>query len=414
MEALLIFLSVILFLIIGAFFGGRIYQGKKNLKQHLEQIEHQRKALEVIEKQHYETLSKISEELKLKQKALIAIEHKIDGYGNQYLIPNIQLIDELAEQYDYNNSGKRLKECRLQMRQMLKTGWAITGNNPTHANLLLDFFNTKAEDLLTRVKQENYGILKQELADVYALTQYYAKKIMLEAEISFSYYEVRQNELKWASIVHAFKQAEREELKIARELERENERAQREYEKAIANAEAEENRIKEEMAKTRLAVASATAAQKAKYEAQLATLTQRLKDAEEKNQRALSMAQQTKAGYVYMISNIGSFGNNVMKIGMTRRLEPMDRIDELSSASVPFVFDVHAMIYSEDAPALERKLHQVFDEQRVNKVNFRKEFFRITPFEAHEKLKELGIHAQFKMQATAEQYRETLLLEQQR
>jgi len=101
-----------------------------------------------------------------------------------------------------------------------------------------------------------------------------------------------------------------------------------------------------------------------------------LKEAEEKNKRAQSMAELTKSGHVYVISNIGSFGDDVLKIGMTRRLDPMDRVDELGDASVPFDFDVHAMIYSDDAPALEKELQAIFAKHQVNKVNCRKEFFR--------------------------------------
>jgi hypothetical protein len=89
------------------------------------------------------------------------------------------------------------------------------------------------------------------------------------------------------------------------------------------------------------------------------------------------MAQQTRAGNVYVISNIGSFGEDVFKIGMTRRLEPLDRVKELGDASVPFPFDVHMMIFSEDAPALEAALHRKFNHERVNRVNLRKEFFRV-------------------------------------
>jgi hypothetical protein len=100
--------------------------------------------------------------------------------------------------------------------------------------------------------------------------------------------------------------------------------------------------------------------------------------AAEMKQKAVSMAQLTKAGHVYIISNIGSFGDKVFKIGMTRRLEPLDRVKELGDASVPFEFDVHAMIYSENAPDLERRLHTAFAEDRVNLVNPRKEFFHVS------------------------------------
>jgi hypothetical protein len=110
----------------------------------------------------------------------------------------------------------------------------------------------------------------------------------------------------------------------------------------------------------------------------MASLQQQLAEAEARNQRARSMAEQTRAGNVYIISNIGSFGDGILKIGMTRRQDPMDRIHELGDASVPFEFDVHAMIATHDAPALERELHARFDDRRVNRINPRKEFFRVT------------------------------------
>ncbi|TNC48203.1 GIY-YIG nuclease family protein, partial [Klebsiella quasipneumoniae] len=99
-------------------------------------------------------------------------------------------------------------------------------------------------------------------------------------------------------------------------------------------------------------------------------------DVHKQYERAKSMAQMTKQGHVYVISNIGSFGENVYKIGMTRRLEPLDRVSELSGASVPFEFDVHAMISCDDAPALEYALHNKLSSERMNKVNLRKEFFK--------------------------------------
>ena len=125
------------------------------------------------------------------------------------------------------------------------------------------------------------------------------------------------------------------------------------------------------------------------------------------------MAQQTKSGHVYVISNIGSFGENVLKIGMTRRLEPLDRIRELGDASVPFEFDVHAMIFSEDAPSLERELHKRFALSQVNKVNNRKEFFRIDLGELRRTIEARGLdEVHWTMLAEARQYRETLALEQ--
>jgi hypothetical protein len=122
------------------------------------------------------------------------------------------------------------------------------------------------------------------------------------------------------------------------------------------------------------------------------------------------MAQQTKRGHVYIISNIGSFGEQVYKIGMTRRLEPEDRIKELGDASVPFSFDIHAMIFSEDAPNLEAELHKAFASRKVNMLNYRKEFFKVTLNEIEQKVKEIGLKTEFIRIPEAMEYRETLVI----
>ncbi|WP_234647214.1 GIY-YIG nuclease family protein [Dyadobacter sp. CY356] len=134
--------------------------------------------------------------------------------------------------------------------------------------------------------------------------------------------------------------------------------------------------------------------------------------AEEKNQRALSMAQQTKSGNVYIVSNIGSFGENVFKIGMTRRLEPLDRVKELGDASVPFEFDVHSMIYSDNAPALERELHKKFLRLQMNKVNPRKEFFKVALNDIKDEVDRMNINAKWTMISEARHYRESLAIEE--
>lgn len=162
--------------------------------------------------------------------------------------------------------------------------------------------------------------------------------------------------------------------------------------------------------KSRSEVASSNAEQRAKFEEEAALLNQKLAEAEAKNQRALSMAQQTQKGNVYIISNAGSFGDEIFKIGMTRRLEPMDRVDELSDASVPFDFDVHAMIPCEDPPALEAALHHAFDDLRINQVNFRKEFFRVPLERVRSLITEKGIDASFTMLADAHEWRETQVI----
>lgn len=119
-----------------------------------------------------------------------------------------------------------------------------------------------------------------------------------------------------------------------------------------------------------------------------------------------------KAGYVYIISNVGSFGENVFKIGMTRRLDPEERVNELGSASVPFKFDVHSFIFSEDAVGLENALHSKFDDRRVNKVNMRKEFFRVSLDELEAAVNEIDPTADFRRVVPAAEYNASLSSDQ--
>lgn len=355
--------------------------------------------------------ARLKDKIHIARQAEQAIERKIAGYGDEYLIPATQLIDETADEYGSREAAAKLKTHRQTMRGMIKDGTAAIGQDKAVSKILLDFYNAKTEELVARVKHDNYGKLKQELADLFALTEYHAKQADFAARINPEYHAVRQQELKWASVLHVLKMEEREEQRAIREAAREEERSRREYEKALKEAKREEALIQAAMDRARAAIALAAAEQKAQYEAELAELSAKLQEAESKNQRALSMAQQTRAGHVYLISNIGSFGDNIIKIGMTRRLEPLERVRELGDASVPFLFDVHAIIYSDDAPALEKELHRAFNHARVNKVNHRKEFFRISPAELKQKLAEMGVDAHFTLAAEAAEYRETRRIE---
>lgn len=147
--------------------------------------------------------------------------------------------------------------------------------------------------------------------------------------------------------------------------------------------------------------------ERAKFEARIAELQAMLAAVAEKKEEIVHL-QNGKAGTVYVISNLGAFGDDVFKIGMTRRQEPQDRIDELGDASVPFEFDVHSFIFSEDAVALENKLHTILDKKRLNKVNRRKEFFKISLDELQKLVYEIEPTASFNMTMTAEEYRQSL------
>lgn len=159
-------------------------------------------------------------------------------------------------------------------------------------------------------------------------------------------------------------------------------------------------------------LASASDVEKELYQEKINELTQQL-DKLDKDEKAIDYREKNaKAGYVYIISNIGAFGDGVYKIGMTRRLEPEERIDELSGAAVPFNFDIHAMIFSDNAPDLEAKLHKHFEKDRVNKINGRKEFYR-TNIDEIEKVVKANYDKTIEINKVpeAEQYRESQQIE---
>lgn len=345
-----------------------------------------------------------------------ALKNVIEGYGDQYLIPTHSLLDELAEEFGFTEAGQELKRARDRVRAMVKSKQTATCDyveavrRDTAIAFVTDAFNGKVDTILARAKNDNFGTLRQEILDAFTLVNTNGAAFR-DARILPEFRDARIDELRWATVAQELKLKEREEQRAIKERLREEERAQREFERALKEAAKEEELLKKAMEKVQKQVATATAEERARFEAQLQDLNQKLADAEARSQRALSMAQQTKSGHVYVISNIGSFGEHVYKIGMTRRLEPQDRVRELGDASVPFEFDVHALIYSDDAPRLERDLHRRFLRTQVNKVNPRKEFFRVPIAAIRSELDGLGMNTSWTMTAAAREYRETLAIE---
>lgn len=346
-----------------------------------------------------------------------AMRNVIDGYGDRYLKPTYSLLDELAQTYGFDEAGKQLKLARERTALMVEHRRAATSEYVEHHRLktaiefIVDAFNGKVDSILSKSKKDNYGTLEQQIKDAFALVNHNGSAFR-NTRIRPEYLEARLEELRWATAVMLVREKDREEQRAIREQMREEERARREIERALKDAEKEEAAIERAMEKMRRQIEQASEEQRQKYEADMASLQQRLQEAEARSQRAMSMAQQTKAGHVYVISNIGSFGEDVFKVGMTRRLEPLDRVRELGDASVPFAFDVHAMLWSEDAPALERALHIEFAKAQVNKVNPRKEFFRVPLAELKAAVEQRGIEASWTLAAEAAEYRETLAIEQ--
>lgn len=351
------------------------------------------------------------------EKTALAMKRMIEGYGDEWLKPAYSLLDELASELSYTDAGQSLKEARALTARMVKSGMAancdyVEDLRRTNAiQFIVDAFNGKVDSILSKVKHDNYGILEQQIKDAYQLVNKNGAAFR-NAHILPGYLEARLDELKWAVIAQELRKKAAEEQKELRDRIREEEKARREYERAQKEAAKEEAMLQKAMEKAKAMLASASEAQRAQYEAQLVDLEEKLKAAEEKNQRALSMAQQTKHGTVYIISNVGSFGENVYKVGMTRRLDPFDRVRELGDASVPFPFDVHAFIECDDAPALETALHHELALAQMNKVNPRKEFFRADLSVIKKLVEEKGLEASWTMAAQAAEYRESLAIEE--
>jgi hypothetical protein len=393
---------------------------KENAKNILDSATQQSgKIIEDANKKAQEIAGKAYDALKhseLYEQTAKAMKNIIEGYGDEYIIPEKSLLDDLAEDFGFTQAGEELKRARDRTKSMVKNKTAAMcdyveqNRKDTAINFILDAFNGKVDSILSRVKHDNAGTLAQEIKDAFTVVNYNGHAFR-DAQISEEYLAARLDELKWGETAQQLKLQEREEQRRIKEQLREEEKARREYERAMRDAAKEEEYLKKAMEKAHIQIEQASAEQKEKFEKQLQELELKLKEAEEKNQKALSMAQQTRKGYVYIISNIGSFGENVYKIGLTRRLEPLDRVRELGDSSVPFEFDVHALILSDDAPSLETKLHKHFLLMQLNKVNHRKEFFRTDIHHIKEELDKFELQVKWTLTAEAREYRETLAIE---
>jgi hypothetical protein len=327
--------------------------------------------------------------------------------------------------YDFSSSDKyeqRLEAIRERQKQMLKDKtaatcrieWQVNGSkaegrkqiNQT-LKLTLRAFNGECDASIAKVNYKNVKAMEARIEKAAETINSLVE--IQQCFIATEYVNLKLDELHLAHEYQEKLQAEKDEQKRIREQMREEEVARRELERAKLEAEREERRYEEALRKAREEVLRTEGVQQEKLAAKITELEQKLADVQEK-ERAISQAQLTKAGHVYVISNIGSFGENVFKIGMTRRLVPQDRIDELGDASVPFEFDVHAIISTQDAPALENALHAMFEVGRLNRVNERKEFFRVSLDEIEAAVR--AHHGEFEVTRVAEavDYRKTLAI----
>jgi hypothetical protein len=311
---------------------------------------------------------------------------------------------------------------RDEMKRMIQAGtaivwgasWKIEGSDAKgekmqkqYGNLMLRAFNGECEAAISNVTWNNAAKLEARLEkDFEAINKLGS---MMKAELNIAYLGLRLKELRLVYEHARKKQEVAEEQRRIREQMREEERVQRELEKARQEAEADERRFQKALERAREEASKAKGAELDELNRRVQELQKNLDEAHARGERAVSQAQLTKTGHVYIISNIGSFGHDVFKIGMTRRIDPMERVKELGDASVPFAFDVHALIHSSDAPALEAQLHRNFADRRINLVNEKKEFFKVELHAIAEFARNQGLQVDITLLAEAQEYRESEL-----
>lgn len=390
-----------------------------------------------------QSLDNVNRELTKAQDNLMELERKISTY--KYDISQLEKeiskrkseiieLDEVISLQDFGlyspiykfaNSEQykdRLTTIRQQQKNMVKNKTAT--ESPTNFTLdgsvskgralvndnvkqILRSFNNECDVLIDNVKFNNVDNARKKIEKSFESLN----KMNSRMQISIvpKYLQLKLEELNLAYEYALKKQEEKEQQKEERERLREEAKLQKEIEEARKQAEKEKNHYENALSTILKQLESSPddmelLSKKEELESHLDTIQHNIEeiDYREANKRA---------GYVYIISNIGSFGENIYKIGMTRRLEPLDRVNELGDASVPFNFDVHAMIFSDDAPALENALHHAFESKKVNMINHRREFFKVTLDEIESVVKaNFDKTVEFKKIPDADQYRETLML----
>jgi hypothetical protein len=319
------------------------------------------------------------------------LEKDIKIYQNDLEFVELGIYEPIFDLESSEKYKERITQIITRQKQLIKGGnacvcnteWTVGNSRKQgeimtrrYINLTLRAFNGECDSLISKVRWNNIKRFEERISKAFTAINKLGKSN--NTFITDKYLKLKLDELHLVYELAHKKYQEKEEAREIRAGQREEERAQREFEKARKDAEIEEKRFQKalELAKKDLGLVSGEKLDE--LNSQIAQLEQNLKDAHEAKERAISRAQETKSGHVYIISNLGSFGEDVYKIGMTRRLEPMDRVKELGDASVPFTFDLHAMIFSENAPELENLLHKEFDDRRINKVNNRKEYFKVS------------------------------------
>lgn len=392
-----------------------ILQSKNHLDELAKKEEKSRKSAENAE-----------QKVRRSKELIKAIQHASEVFGTEDELPSV---DDLLKDADalmqptvtLTLQCLDMKELRKRYRENEKNIQATfekykdrytTKANITIYRLMVIALSAELQNVLNNI---SFGKLDDALNDIKTITNKYyviaadgnqsiaptVKKFIGELDYYF------QEAVKIEYEYYVQKERAREEQRAIREQMRQEAEERRELERQRKQIEKEESKYHDQISQLTEQMQSADDEKTKLLQARIEELQRQLGAVAEQRDKIVQL-QNGKAGNVYVISNIGSFGENVFKIGMTRRLEPMDRVNELGSASVPFPFDVHSMIFSDDAVSLETKLHHILNDQRVNKVNLRKEFFRVSLDDLEKLVGEIAPTAEFKRTVLAEQYRQSL------
>ena len=361
----------------------------------------------------------MEKQIELRRKEVIVLDEDILLESFALYKPKFKF--QTSEEYKL-----RLDAIREKQKQLIKDGIAVSANENWTVNnsksegrkmvndmkkLLLRSFNNECDYCVDNVKFNNMEVNEKRIEKSFEELNKLGR--IMQACISGAYKKLKYDELYLAFEYQQKKQEEKEEQKRAREELREQQKLEQEIRQAREKIAKEKKHFMQAISELESKLRMAP------NESERTLVLEKLEKLQgqycelEKEEKVIDYREKNaKAGYVYIISNIGSFGENVFKIGMTRRLEPIERIDELGDASVPFSYDVHALIFSENAPTLEAKLHEHFYKSRINKLNDRKEFFRADIQDIEKVVREnYDKVVDIVKDAPAEEYRESLLIE---
>lgn len=377
--------------------------------------------------QHSLAISKSEAEILRSQETLVELQKKIiSAQAELAVLTEAQDLTDIAffvpsfRESDSEAYRRAIEANAERQKAMIQSGtaascsknWTVGGDAKAGermvkalTKLAMRAFNGESDASVGRVTWKNYETMKKRIEKSFEVINDLVEHWQIS--ISQAFLEMKLEELQLTYEQEEMRQRERDEQKALKEQMREEERARQEAERAKQEAEREERIAEAALAKARIEMARAREEDQAVFKAKVADLEGRLAEAHRQAERATSMAQLTKRGFVYIISNIGAFGEGIFKIGMTRRLVPQDRIDELGDASVPFDFDVHAMVETDDAPKLEADFHRNFSHRRVNLINLRKEFFKVTIEGIQSFCAESGFTLQLTMLAEAKEFRQS-------